>query len=155
MSNAALSSVGLDSGWGDDLPDLANRAALQFDSLARGETTDVEFVHSIARRMNESVLLVEPVPSKMAVADPAALAVLYRALVKSDPDTPDRMSDLLAIVKKCARTMIRLADRWQEKQEVDVEEAGRLRDFCIALSACASSFGPMWAEDEPQSQFRK
>ncbi len=115
---------------------LATRAAVELDSLRRGNSSGTEAVHRLGDLLHNS--LGSPATQRVApqsswLMDPSTVVLVARALTKARESVGPSDSDIYRLTKEVAQSLQQAA---AQSSSESVEE---LRDFCIALARGVSS----------------
>lgn len=136
----------------NDLPSLANRAAIELDNLTIGRSVSLDAIQSLAIRISQSVTDVADPGSPSSLLNVRTAVLLNRAFGEATPGvTGQTLDELLKNARELtsALTTINLTTAAER-----LDEVRRLRNFCVALSrqALAREITP---EDRPQHPFRR
>lgn len=135
----------------DDLPSLANQAAIELDNLLLGRDTGFEAVQRLASRLAADVANGDDSASTAVHYDPITLSVVNRAIDEWNPATrPEKISDVVKYVEQLTK---RLEGAAKSPQSASREELEELRDHCVVLSESASVSGRPPFDNDPRYPF--
>ena len=132
-----------------DLPLIAAKAAVELDMLAAERPTDMASVQILIEMLQNSVVYEEAAPKSFL--DASTVTLMNYAITSSNWSTaPTTVSDVACQAAKIAETLNKAV---QEKGPKAV--IAKLRNFCIALSRCASSYRHSVFSSRPRHPFRR
>lgn len=135
--------------WDTDLPLLSAKAAIELERYANGASVELSSVRRLAELIKNSIQR-EPNTAPRSLMDPSTIVVFGSAISRTRtwPETIT-MNDLLQEALRIAST---LSD---PSKDLHNEEITQTRDFCIALSRCASSYRHSMFGYRPKHPYRR
>jgi hypothetical protein len=137
----------------NDLPSVANHAAIELDNMLLERPGGLDSVRTLASRISDAVGNVQEPASASSLLDVGTAVVLNRAMGDSTGPTNRTLQDLVEKTKELARKLLTL-----KRDEITAPEHKAelelLRLFCVSLSqhAMANEASP---DDRPEHPFRR
>jgi hypothetical protein len=134
-----------------ELPMLAAQAAMELDNYKSSGDTDFDAVKILSQRLNNSFQNggAAAVPRK-ALLDSSTVSLLGRALNYSS------QAEKVSTIDQLDKELWDLAQRLAKVEAAPADQPiEKIRDFCVALSECASSYRQAFHDLRPSHPFRR
>ena len=135
----------------NDLPSLANQAAIELDTMVLGGPVRLEAVRQLASQISRTVTDVNDPGSPSSLLNVRTAVLVNRAIGEAAVGPANStLDELLKRTKEVTGALLAL----DQVHHVSAAELARLRNFCVALSrhALAREVTP---DDRPQHPFRR
>ena len=132
-----------------ELPMLAAQAAMELDNYKSSGDVDFAAVKRLSQRLNNSFQSGTTMP-RIALLDSSTVSLIGRAFNSSS------WAGKVSTVEQLSQELWDVAQRLEKVEAApDQQPVEKIRDFCVALSECASSYRQAFHDLRPSHPFRR
>jgi len=132
-----------------DLPLLASQAAIELDKLSQGHNVGFKAVSHLSSLLENSIECCEDSKPSRSLMDSATVTVVSRALDAAQWGEPTER------VEQLVKQAWEITNGLKTPASTRVESVKKMRDFCAALSRCATAHIQSLNELRPIHPYRK